>query len=157
MEHREVLIQRSSGGVSLDQVITAQRAVSQMEDALQSLNITLLKILAITMPVRPKAAVFVPAALLTIALVLVTVPVKYVAFALHLGLFAFTLRDKTTENRLVRRLRELWHSIPPVPVCMIESDGNEDKKRHVNMVCIIVDVENSHLENVVNVASDEEK
>ncbi|MCO5579031.1 hypothetical protein L7F22_032883 [Adiantum nelumboides] len=128
MEHREVFVQSSSGGVSLDQVITAQRAVSQMENVLQSINISLLKLLAIIMSVKPKAAVKVAVVFLTLALVLVIAPVKYVVFAMHLGLFAFTLRDKTAENRLVRRLRELWHTIPPVPVRMIESDGNKTQK-----------------------------
>ncbi|MCO5603315.1 hypothetical protein L7F22_057464 [Adiantum nelumboides] len=75
-----------------------------------------------------QAAVKVAVVFLTLALVLVIAPVKYVVSALHLGLFAFTLRDKTTENRLVRRLRELWHTIPPISVRMIESDGLKTQK-----------------------------
>lgn len=127
VSRQEVVVQNPSGGISMDQFVSAQRAVSQLEGYLQAINIALLKVMAVVTSVNPKAAVYVPAVLFGIATVLVMVPIKYLLFALHVGLLAFSLRDKSTEAKPVRRLRELWHSIPPLPVRVVEPEPDKEK------------------------------
>ncbi|MCO5596039.1 hypothetical protein L7F22_050095 [Adiantum nelumboides] len=125
---QEVTVDTSLNGVNMDEVITAQRAVSQIEDFLQTLNISLLKVLAIILSVQPEAKIYKPVVLLILALLLAIIPVKYIIFLVHLLIFIFTLRDKTSDYKILRRLREIWYGIPPIPVHMVKSDADEEKK-----------------------------
>ena len=62
------------------------------------------------------------------ALVLTFLPLRVMIFTVLVIVFTSKFRNNTIEGRLHRRCRDLWHSIPPLPVRVVESE--EEKKLH---------------------------
>ena len=60
------------------------------------------------------------------ALVLTFLSLRVMMFVILVIVFTSKFRNNPIEGRLHRRCRDLWHSIPPVPVRVVESE--EEKK-----------------------------
>ncbi|KAI5061387.1 hypothetical protein GOP47_0023892 [Adiantum capillus-veneris] len=130
-KYQEIVVQGPSGGVSLDQVVTVQRAVSQFQGILQATNVGLLKMWALALSVNPEATNLLVCVLFGLALVLAMIPFRVLALAIHVAIFTSTFKNKTSGSKLHRRLRELWHSIPPLPVRIVESKEEKDIREAV--------------------------
>ncbi|MCO5571771.1 hypothetical protein L7F22_025519 [Adiantum nelumboides] len=124
-KYQEIVVQ-SPSGVSLDQVVTAQRAISQLQGILQATTVVLLKTWALALSVNPEATNLLVCVVLSLALVLALIPFKVLALAIHVAIFISTIKNRTSGSKLHRRLRELWHSIPPLSVCLVESDEEKN-------------------------------
>ncbi|KAH7295889.1 hypothetical protein KP509_27G069800 [Ceratopteris richardii] len=120
-KYKEIVVQMPAGGVSFDQVVTAQRVLSQFQSVLQAANVILLKIWALALSVKPEVTNLLPFLFFLIAIVMALIPFKLYAFVIHGAIFISTLRTRVPESKLQRRLRELWYSIPPLPVRIVES------------------------------------
>lgn len=111
----------------VEQLLAVQNAISQAEEFIQDGNIVLLKFRALLLSIFPQASEKFAVALLAVSLFVAFVPSKYII--LFSFLEAFTryspLRKPTTE-RLTRRMREWWFSIPAAPVVL--ERAKEDKK-----------------------------
>ncbi|MCO5566711.1 hypothetical protein L7F22_020390 [Adiantum nelumboides] len=123
-KYQEIVVQ-SPSGVSLDQVVTAQRAISQLQGILQATTVVLLKTWALVLSVNPEATNLLVCVVFSLVLGLALISFRVLALAIHVAIFTSTLKNRTSGSKLHRRLRELWHSIPPLPVCLVES--NEEK------------------------------
>ncbi|KAK4777234.1 hypothetical protein SAY86_005922 [Trapa natans] len=112
----------------VEQLLTLQDAIGQVESLIQAGNITLLKIRAILFAVLPQATERAALLLVLIATVFTFVPPKYIFFFIFLEAFTreMPLRRESSE-RTLRRLREWWFRIPAAPVQLIRADDKKSR------------------------------
>ncbi|KAK2995781.1 hypothetical protein RJ640_013507 [Escallonia rubra] len=113
---------------AVEQLLTLQEAISQVEALIQSGNIILLKVRALLFAALPQATDFIALLLVFMAVIFALVPLNYITLLLFLEAFTreMPLR-KATSDRWLRRVREWWFRIPAAPVQLIKPD---DKKRN---------------------------
>ncbi|KAK3012887.1 hypothetical protein RJ639_009704 [Escallonia herrerae] len=113
---------------AVEQLLTLQEAISQVEALIQSGNIILLKVRALLFAALPQATDFIALSLVFMAVIFALVPLNYITLLLFLEAFTreMPLR-KATSDRWLRRVREWWFRIPAAPVQLIKPD---DKKRN---------------------------
>ncbi|KAL3502355.1 hypothetical protein ACH5RR_036804 [Cinchona calisaya] len=112
---------------AVEQLLTLQEAVLQVEGLIQSGNIVLLKLRALLFAVVPQAADKVALSLIFIAVAFVFVPLKYILLSVFVESSTRNLpARKESSDRFLRRIREWWSRIPAAPVQLIRV---EDKKR----------------------------
>ncbi|GMQ11290.1 hypothetical protein CsSME_00053975 [Camellia sinensis var. sinensis] len=111
----------------VEQLLAVQNAISQAEEFIQDGNIVLLKFRALLLSIFPQASEKFAVALLAVSLFVAFVPSKYIILLSFLEAFTrySPLRKPSTE-RLTRRMREWWFSIPAAPVLL--ERAKEDKK-----------------------------
>lgn len=111
----------------VEQILILQDAISKLEDALQAVNIVLLKFRALLFAAVPKATELVTVALLAAAAFVVLMPWRHMLLMVVLEVYTreMPLRKQNTE-KFRRRIREWWARIPAAPVQMIRP--NENKK-----------------------------
>ncbi|KAH7528741.1 hypothetical protein FEM48_Zijuj05G0104300 [Ziziphus jujuba var. spinosa] len=113
---------------TMEQLLAVQNAVSQAEGFIQDGNIVLLKLRALLLSIFPQASEKCAVALISMALILLFIPSKYVILLTFLEIFTrYAPMRKASTERWMRRLREWWFSIPAAPV-VLERE-KEDKKR----------------------------
>lgn len=113
---------------AMEQLLAVQNAISQAEESIQFGNIVLLKLRALLLSAFPQASEKCALVLLIVALFLAFVPSRYLVLLFFLEAFTrYSPLRKATTERLERRLREWWFSIPAAPVAL-EMD-NEDRKQ----------------------------
>ncbi|KAJ9187282.1 hypothetical protein P3X46_002756 [Hevea brasiliensis] len=114
---------------TMEQLLAVQNAISQAEQLIQDGNIFLLKFRALLLSIFPQASEKFAAALLCMALILLFIPIKYIVLLTFLEAFTrYSPPRKASSERLSRRLREWWFSIPAAPV-VLEREKEEDKKK----------------------------
>ncbi|XP_004300518.1 PREDICTED: uncharacterized protein LOC101294763 [Fragaria vesca subsp. vesca] len=114
---------------TMEQLLAVQNAISQAEGFVQDGNVVLLKLRALLLSLFPQASEKFAVALLVMALTLAFLPGKYVVLLIFLEAFTrYSPIRKTSTERLMRRLREWWFSIPAAPV-LLEREKEEKKKR----------------------------
>ncbi|CAI9097078.1 OLC1v1033383C1 [Oldenlandia corymbosa var. corymbosa] len=112
---------------AVEQLLTLQDAVTQVEGLIQSVNIVLLKMRALLYGVIPQATEKVALMLVLVALALAFVPLNYILLFAFVECFTRNMPlRKESSARFMRRTREWWLRIPAAPVELIKSD---DKKR----------------------------
>eukprot|EP00250_Pteridium_aquilinum_P014917 c22281_g3_i1 orf=363-2474(+) len=124
----ELTVTAPASQSTMEQLLTLQKGLTELEDMLQTGNISLLKLRAILFSALPQATDQVITVLVILAICLALLPLKFLVL---LALWeAFTrqtrLREESTE-RIFRRVREWWYSVPVVPVRVIKVE--EQKKR----------------------------
>ncbi|KAH9620675.1 hypothetical protein KSS87_015705 [Heliosperma pusillum] len=114
---------------AVEQLITLQEAISQVEALVQAVNIVLLKIRALLFAVLPQATYSVALLLLFMAGFFILVPLKYVILFLFMESYTreMPLRRESS-YRWVRRVREWWFRIPAAPVQLIKHEESKKKK-----------------------------
>ncbi|KAK3004651.1 hypothetical protein RJ639_019405 [Escallonia herrerae] len=113
---------------AVEQLLTLQEAISQVEALIQSGNIILLKVRALLFAALPQATDFIALLLVFMAVIFALVPLNYITLLLFLEAFTRELPlRKATSDRWLRRVREWWFRIPAAPVQLIKPD---DKKRN---------------------------
>ncbi|XP_022865578.1 uncharacterized protein LOC111385428 isoform X2 [Olea europaea var. sylvestris] len=111
----------------LEQLITLQDAIAQVEILIQSGNIILLKLRALLLAAAPQATDHVTLLLVFMAVAFAVVPLKFIML---LAFWEFFTRNtslrKDISERWLRRTKEWWIRIPAAPLQLIKPD---DKKR----------------------------
>ncbi|QCD92181.1 hypothetical protein DEO72_LG5g242 [Vigna unguiculata] len=114
---------------TMEQLLAVQNAVSQAEQLIQDGNVILLKLRGLLLSIFPQATEKLAFCLLSAGLILAFVPYKYIVMLLFLETFTrYSPLRKTSTERLTRRLKEWWCSVPAAPVT-IERDKEEKKKK----------------------------
>ncbi|XP_021724491.1 uncharacterized protein LOC110691843 isoform X1 [Chenopodium quinoa] len=116
---------------TVQQIIALKKAMRDMENFLQNVNVTLLKIRTILLSGQPQITNEVALVLLSSATILFIVPFKYI-----LSFFIFDLFTRELEFRkeMVLRFRKLlkdrWQTVPAAPVTVLpfENDQNKETK-----------------------------
>ncbi|KAL8141839.1 hypothetical protein V2J09_014871 [Rumex salicifolius] len=113
----------------MEQILALQNAVSQAEEFIQDANIILLKLRALMLAIFPQASDKCVLVLLILALFFALVPIKYILLTCFLEVFTrYAPPRKAATERLHRRLKEWWFSIPAAPV-VLETDKEDKKKK----------------------------
>ncbi|KAK4720476.1 hypothetical protein R3W88_010709 [Solanum pinnatisectum] len=117
-EASKIVIYTGSDHTTMENIVSAQHGLRNVYDLIQSMNIVLLKIWSIFVSKAPKHADLVMAVMVVAAVMLAVVPFKFIVMALTLCIFVQTSKiGKYMENEKVnRRIKEWWDSIPVVPV-----------------------------------------
>ncbi|XWS39627.1 hypothetical protein CRYUN_Cryun18bG0071300 [Craigia yunnanensis] len=114
---------------AVEQLLTLQEAISQLEALIQTGNVILLKIRALLFAVLPQATDRVALLLVFMAALLAFVPLKYLILFVFLEAFTRELPYRRKSNdRWLRRLREWWFRIPAAPVQLVRADHDKKKK-----------------------------
>ncbi|XP_010534213.1 PREDICTED: uncharacterized protein LOC104809831 [Tarenaya hassleriana] len=114
---------------TMEQLLAVQNAISQLEQLIQDGNIVLLKFRALLLSLFPQASEKFAVAMVIMAVSMAFVPCKYLFLLVFLEAFTrYSPVRRASTERLMRRLREWWFSIPAAPV-VIEREKEEDKKR----------------------------
>ncbi|KAI3976576.1 hypothetical protein MKX01_008434 [Papaver californicum] len=115
---------------TMEQLLAVQNAISQVEAFIQDGNISLLKLRALFLSVSPQASDKLALVLVLTALTLALIRSKYIFLlvVLESNTRYSPLRKPSTE-RLKRRLREWWYSIPAAPVVLARPPEDQQKKR----------------------------
>ncbi|PWA96781.1 hypothetical protein CTI12_AA033400 [Artemisia annua] len=112
----------------MEQLLAVQNAISQAEELVQEGNVVLLKIRGLLLSLFPQASNRFVAALVALALFVAITPFKYVVLLTFLEEFTkYSPMRRAETERLMRRLREWWFSIPAAPVIL--EITQEDKKK----------------------------
>lgn len=112
---------------AVEQLLTLQEAISQVEALIQAGNVILLKVRALLFAALPQATDTTALSLVFMAVVFAFVPLKYpILLVFHEAYTREMPLRKNSSERWLRRMREWWFSIPAAPVKLIKPD---DKKR----------------------------
>eukprot|EP00250_Pteridium_aquilinum_P014916 c22281_g1_i1 orf=214-2319(+) len=114
---------------TVEQLLALQQGLTELKDLLQAGNIFLLKLRAILFSTLPQATDQVVAVLVILAFCLAILPPKLMLLLLFWEAFTreTRYRQESTE-RVFRRVREWWYSVPVVPVRLLKVE--EDKKKN---------------------------
>ncbi|KAE8100819.1 hypothetical protein FH972_018674 [Carpinus fangiana] len=114
---------------TVEQLLTLQEAITQVETLIQASNIILLKMRALLFGVLPQATDKVALVLVFMAAALAFVPIRYTVLLVFLEAFTREMPyRKESSNRWVRRVKEWWVRIPAAPVRLIKVDDKKKKK-----------------------------
>ncbi|XP_038684369.1 uncharacterized protein LOC119984469 isoform X2 [Tripterygium wilfordii] len=105
---------------TIQKIMALRDAMDDMENYLQNLNVTLLKIRTIVLSGQPQITTEVAMVLLSWAAILLIIPFKYVLAFLLIDLFT---RELSFRREMVKRfrtfLKERWDIIPATPVIVL--------------------------------------
>ncbi|KAL5576025.1 hypothetical protein UlMin_017724, partial [Ulmus minor] len=121
---------RSFGKVT----IPVKDAMRDVENYLQNLNVTLLKMRTIILSGQPQVTMEVALALLSSATILLTVPFKYVLAFLIFDLFTRELGfRKEMVKMFMSFLKQRWNMVPAAPVVVLPFESEEFKSEPKGM------------------------
>ncbi|XP_021286870.1 uncharacterized protein LOC110418460 isoform X1 [Herrania umbratica] len=114
---------------TIQKIIAVKDAMRDVENYLQNLNVTLLKLRTILLAGQPQQITTeVALVLLSSATILLIVPFKYVLAFLLCDLFT---RELEFRREMVRRfisfLKERWDTVPAAPVIVLPFEGEESR------------------------------
>ncbi|XVF01720.1 hypothetical protein REPUB_Repub04eG0112900 [Reevesia pubescens] len=113
---------------AVEQLLTLQEAISQLEALIQTGNVFLLKIRALLFAILPQATDRVALSLVFMAVVVAFVPLRCLILFVFLEAFTRGMPyRRESSDRLLRRLREWWFRIPAAPVQLIRADDKKKK------------------------------
>uniref|UniRef100_A0A1J3ESC2 Uncharacterized protein n=1 Tax=Noccaea caerulescens TaxID=107243 RepID=A0A1J3ESC2_NOCCA len=114
---------------TMEQLLAVQNGISQLEQNIQDGNIVLLKFRALLFSLFPQASEKFAVAMVVAATSMAFVPVRYLILVVFVELFTrYSPPRRSSTERLMRRLREWWFSIPAAPV-ILQHDKNDKKKK----------------------------
>ncbi|KAH0904263.1 hypothetical protein HID58_043766 [Brassica napus] len=115
---------------TMEQLLAVQNGISELEQNIQDGNIILLKFRALLFSLFPQASEKFAVAMVVAATMLAFVPGRYLLLVVFVELFTrYSPPRRASTERLIRRLREWWFSIPAAPVILQHDDKNETKKK----------------------------
>ncbi|XP_050937404.1 uncharacterized protein LOC103487477 isoform X1 [Cucumis melo] len=113
---------------TIQKIMAVKDAMRDVENFLQNLNVSLLKIRTIVLAGQTQITTEVALVLLASAIILLIVPFNYVLSVLIFDLFTRELQFRQeTVKRFMKFLRERWDSVPASPVVVLPFDNNELK------------------------------
>ncbi|VVA99846.1 unnamed protein product [Arabis nemorensis] len=114
---------------TMEQLLAVQNGISELEQNIQDANIVLLKFRALLFSLFPQASEKFAIAMVIAAMMMAFVPGRYLLLILFVELFTrYSPPRKASTERLMRRLKEWWFSIPAAPV-ILQHDKNDKKKK----------------------------
>lgn len=120
---------------TIQKIIAVRDAMQDVENYLQNMNVTLLKIRTIVLAGYPQITTEVALVLFSSAAILLFVPFKYVAACLIFDLFTRELEfRREMAKKFVTFLKERWDTVPAAPVAVlpfesnVSTQGNQQKK-----------------------------
>ncbi|XP_022141677.1 uncharacterized protein LOC111011981 isoform X2 [Momordica charantia] len=114
---------------AVEQLLTLQEVITQVEACIQDGNILLLKIRALLFAVLPQATDTVALVLILAALIFAFLPFKYIIMLVLVEAYTREMPyRKETSNKYFRRAREWWIKIPAAPVQLVKPDDSKKKK-----------------------------
>ncbi|GAV61126.1 DUF639 domain-containing protein [Cephalotus follicularis] len=124
----KVIIRDQPPSNTFQKIIAVKDALRDVEDYLQSLNVTLLKIRTIVLSGQPQITTEVALVLFFSATILLTVPFKYVVSFLLFDLFTRELKfRREMVKRFISILKERWDTIPAAPVVVLPFESEESR------------------------------
>lgn len=113
---------------TIQKIIAVKDAMRDVENYLQNLNVTLLKIRAVILAGHPQITAEVALALLASASILLTVPFKYILAFLLFDLFTRELEfRREMVKRFISFLKDRWDSVPAAPVVVLPFESEESR------------------------------
>ncbi|KAL5575072.1 hypothetical protein UlMin_016771 [Ulmus minor] len=113
---------------TIQKIIAVKDAMRDVENYLQSLNVTLLKMRTIILSGQPQVTMEVALALLSSATILLTVPFKYVLAFLIFDLFTRELGfRKEMVKTFMSFVKQRWNMVPAAPVVVLPFESEESK------------------------------
>ncbi|KAG7011441.1 hypothetical protein SDJN02_26347 [Cucurbita argyrosperma subsp. argyrosperma] len=113
---------------TIQKIMAVKDAMRDVENFLQNLNVSLLKLRTIVLSGQTQITTEVALAALCSSIILLVVPFKYVLSMLIFDLFTRELQFRQeTVKRFMKFLRERWDSVPAAPVVVLPFDDNELK------------------------------
>ncbi|KAF9690208.1 hypothetical protein SADUNF_Sadunf01G0171700 [Salix dunnii] len=110
---------------TIQKIIAVRDAMQDVENYLQNMNVTLLKIRTIFLAGYPQITTEVALVLFSSAAILLVIPFKYVAACL---LFDFFTRElefrREMAEKFVTFLKERWDTVPAAPVAVLPFESN---------------------------------
>lgn len=105
---------------AVEQLLTLQEAISQLEAYIQTGNVFLLKLRSLLLAAAPQATDRIVIALIVIASVITFIPLKHLVALLLVVAFTqeMPLR-KNSNDKIKRRVKEWWDRIPAAPVRLL--------------------------------------
>ncbi|KAF8116649.1 hypothetical protein N665_0015s0026 [Sinapis alba] len=114
---------------TMEQLLAVQNAISQLEQLVQDANIVLLKFRALLLSLFPQASEKFAVAIVVATTMMVFVSWNYLILVVFLELFTrYSPPRRASTERLMRRLREWWFSIPAAPVILEQQNKDDNKK-----------------------------
>ncbi|KAJ3692375.1 hypothetical protein LUZ60_012725 [Juncus effusus] len=114
---------------TVEQLLAVQNAISQLEQFVQDGNIVLLKFRALLMAVPNQATDKAILALVLMAIILAFLPSRLIFLMSFLEIFTrYSPFRRASTEKLTRRVREWWFSIPAAPV-LVEREREDKKKK----------------------------
>jgi hypothetical protein len=115
---------------TIQKIIAVKDAMRDVENYLQSINVTLLKIRTIILSGQPQVTSEVAFALLAGAIILLTVPFKYVLAFLIADLFTRELGFRKEMLKKFRSfLKQRWDMLPVAPVVVLPFESDESRSK----------------------------
>ncbi|CAD5323429.1 unnamed protein product [Arabidopsis thaliana] len=114
---------------TMEQLLAVQNGISELEQNIQDANIVLLKFRALLFSLFPQASQKFAIAIVVAATMMAFVPGRYLLSVVFVELFTrYSPPRRASTERLIRRLREWWFSIPAAPVVLLHDKNNKKKK-----------------------------
>ncbi|ESQ48069.1 hypothetical protein EUTSA_v10020186mg [Eutrema salsugineum] len=115
---------------TMEQLLAVQNGISELEQNIQDGNIVLLKFRALLFSLFPQASEKFAFAMVVAATMIAFVPGRYLILVVFVELSTrYSPPRRASTERLIRRLREWWFSIPAAPV-ILQHDKNDKKKKN---------------------------
>ncbi|KAL1209189.1 hypothetical protein V5N11_015942 [Cardamine amara subsp. amara] len=113
---------------TMEQLLAVQNAISHLEQLVQDANIVLLKFRALLLSLFPQASDKFAVGIVITATMMVLVPWNYLILVVFLEYFTrYSPPRRESTERLIRRLKEWWFSIPAAPV-ILQQNKDDNKK-----------------------------
>ncbi|KAJ4896560.1 hypothetical protein Rs2_23354 [Raphanus sativus] len=114
---------------TMEQLLAVQNAISQLEQLVQDANIVLLKLRALLLSLSPQASEKFAVAIVVATTMMVLLSWNILIMVVFLELFTrYSPPRRASTERLMRRLREWWFSIPAAPVILQQQNKDDNKK-----------------------------
>ncbi|XP_062177104.1 uncharacterized protein LOC133882031 isoform X3 [Alnus glutinosa] len=113
---------------TIQKIMAVKDAMRDVENYLQNLNVTLLKIRTVLLSGQPQITTEVALVLLSSATILLVVPFKYILAFLLFDLFTRELEfRREMVKKFINSLRERWDTVPAAPVVVLPFESEESR------------------------------
>ncbi|RDX71549.1 hypothetical protein CR513_49091, partial [Mucuna pruriens] len=124
----EVTIRDQPPSNTIQKIIAVKDAMRDVENFLQQVNVSLLKIRSILLSGHPQITTEVALVLISSATILLIVPFKYIFSFLLLDMFTRELEfRREMVQKFKKILRERWHTVPAAPVSILPFENEESR------------------------------
>ncbi|XP_047173383.1 uncharacterized protein LOC124841199 isoform X5 [Vigna umbellata] len=122
----EVTIRDQPPSNTIQKIIAVKDAMRDVEDFMQQVNVSLLKIRSILLSGHPQITTEIAMVLISSATILLIVPFKYIFSFLVLDMFTRELEfRREMARKFIKFLRERWHAVPAAPVSILPFQNEE--------------------------------
>ncbi|XP_020220533.1 uncharacterized protein LOC109803395 isoform X1 [Cajanus cajan] len=126
----EVTIRDQPPSNTLQKIIAVKDAMRDVENMMQQVNVSLLKIRSILLSGHPQITTEVALVLISSATILLIIPFKYIFSFLLLDMFTRELEfRREMVHKFKKLLRDRWHTVPAAPVSILPFENEESRSQ----------------------------